>query len=137
MTTPASLSAEARRWHDVRTTLVGVVDETTASCHNASRRLAHAKEALEETIAELYGQNAVVGKNAEERDACIRRLTAAERYEVREAEDALAIAQNSLDFAERRLKQHDTEWRVIALQAQLLYPPLMTVPAAFNPEAIG
>lgn len=71
--------------------------------HKAGRRLAHSREALEETVAELYGEGAIVGKNKEERDACLRRLTAAERYELREAEDAYSQAAAVVERARNQI----------------------------------
>jgi outer membrane translocation and assembly module TamA len=124
-----SIARDARHWFNARERHVIDLNDAADALHKARRRLAHAKESYEETVAELYGENAVVGKNAEEREATLRRLTAAERYEIREAEDAVALAEHAHEWRERVLKQHDAEWRVIALEAQLLYPPLMTVPA--------
>jgi hypothetical protein len=90
--TNVALSREVETWLESVHKHIDEFDEALAAQHNAARRLAHARESLEETIAELYGENAIVGKNKEERDACLRRLTAAERYAVREAEDAFAVA---------------------------------------------
>ncbi|HWG85928.1 MAG TPA: hypothetical protein VNT60_10655 [Deinococcales bacterium] len=89
--TNAALSREVEAWLESVHRHIDDLDDALAKQHSAARRVAHAREALEETIAELYGENAIQGKNKEERDACLRRLTAAERYELREAEDALAV----------------------------------------------
>jgi hypothetical protein len=58
--------------------------------HAASRRVAHAREGLEEALSELYVEKAVEGSTLAEREACLLFLTAAERFELAEAEHAQA-----------------------------------------------
>jgi hypothetical protein len=95
------------------------LEEASALKHNASKRLTHARQALEETTAELYGENAIIGTNKEQRDACLHRLTAAERYEVREAEDAHAVAVAAFESVERRLKRDREERAALEMLTSL------------------
>jgi hypothetical protein len=115
----ASLTDRVNAWlESVQANLIAL-EEASALKHNASKRLAHARQALEETTAELYGEGAIIGKNAEERDACLHRLTAAERYEVREAEDAHALAVAAFESVERRLKRDREERAALEMLTSL------------------
>ncbi len=86
--------------------------------HHSNRRLVRARESLEETIAELYSEGSVQGKNKEERDACLHRLTAAERYELREAQEEHATASARVE-RQRLLVARDRQTRY-ALQMSLM-----------------
>jgi hypothetical protein len=88
--------------------LLDNLDEALATHHNAAKRVAAAREALEATQAELFGENLIVGHNREERDACLHRLTAAERYEITEAENALEAAARRVVVARENLNR--TRW---------------------------
>jgi hypothetical protein len=88
--------------------LLDNLDEALATHHNAGKRVANAREALEAAQADLYAENLIVGHNREERDACLRRLTAAERYEVTEAEHALEAAARRVVVARENLSR--TRW---------------------------
>jgi hypothetical protein len=88
--------------------LLDNLDEALATHHNAAKRLNAAREALEGTQAELYGENLIIGHSREERDACLRRLTAAERYEITEAEHALEAAARRVVVARENLNR--TRW---------------------------
>jgi hypothetical protein len=115
----ASLTDRVNAWlESVQANLIAL-EEASALKHNAAKRLAHARQALEETTAELYGENAIIGKNAEERDACLHRLTAAERYEVREAEDAHALAVAAFESVERKLKRDREERAALEMLTSL------------------
>lgn len=84
----------------------------------AARRLAQAKDALEDTIAALYRDGAIQGKNKEERDASLRVLTAQPRLEIAESEDALDTATIALEHARSgvgrdRQERHALQMRVV------------------------
>jgi hypothetical protein len=97
--TNAGIIRDIEHWLEGVHRNLNAYDESLSAQHGAARRVAHAREALEDTIAELYGEGAIQGKNKEERDACLRRLTAAERYELREAEDAMQQAAAAVERA--------------------------------------
>jgi hypothetical protein len=115
----ASLTDRVNAWLESVQANLTALEEASALKHNAGKRLAHARQALEETTAELYGEGAIIGKNAEERDACLHRLTAAERYEVREAEDAHALAVAASESVERRLKRDREERAALEMLTSL------------------
>jgi hypothetical protein len=115
----ASLTDRVNAWLDSVSANLTALEEASALRHNAAKRLTHARMALEETTAELYGEGAIIGKNAEERDACLHRLTAAERYEVREAEDAHAVAVAAFESVERRLKRDREERAALEMLTSL------------------
>jgi hypothetical protein len=71
--------------------------------HKTSRRVAYARESLEEALSELYAEKAVEGATLLEREACLLRLTSAERFELFEAEHAQAEAYLQVQRAELRL----------------------------------
>jgi hypothetical protein len=86
------------------------LDEALARQHSAARRLTTAREALEATTAELYGEAAILGTTREERDACLYRLTRAERHEISEAQAALDAAALAVELARNNLNRHS--WQV-------------------------
>jgi chromosome segregation ATPase len=107
------------------------LDHLDAALHahaQAARRVASAREALEETIAELYAEGAIEGKNKEERDARLRRLTAAERFELHEAEDTLQHASETLERARLRVsRDRQTRYALqmrVALETSLPLEPV-------------
>ena len=84
----------------------------------ATRRLAQAKEALQDTIAALYKDGAIQGKNKEERDALERLLTTQRRLEITESEDALDSATIAHEHARSgvgrdRQERHALQMRVV------------------------
>ena len=84
----------------------------------AARRLAQAKEALQDTVAALYRDGAIHGKNKEERDGAERALSAQRRLEVNESEDALDSATIALEHARSsigrdRQERHALQMRVV------------------------
>ncbi len=84
----------------------------------AARRLAQAKEALQDTVAALYRDGAIQGKNKEERDALERALSAQRRLEITESEDALDNATIALEHARSsigrdRQERHALQMRVV------------------------
>jgi hypothetical protein len=83
--TTLTLSERVERWLTRVNDHATLLDDASACKHSAASRLGRAREALEETTAELYVEGAIVGTNKEQRDACLHRLTAAERYEITEA----------------------------------------------------
>ncbi len=85
-----TLTKDITTWLETMHAHLDDLDAAMQAQSQASRRLSAARESLEETISELYAEGAIEGKNKEERDACLRRLTAAERFEMHEAEDTLA-----------------------------------------------
>jgi chromosome segregation ATPase len=104
------LTSEINAWLAEASKHQDALEDAQATLHNANRRLTVACEALDDTTAELYAQGAIIGRNVEERDACARRLTAAERYEVKEAQAAVDAARARLDAAERD-RSRDRDWR--------------------------
>jgi hypothetical protein len=113
--TTLTLSERVERWLTRVNDHATLLDDASACKHSAASRLGRAREALEETTAELYVEGAIVGTNKEQRDACLHRLTAAERYEIREAEDAYLVACASLEGAERLLKRDREERTALEL----------------------
>ena len=93
----------SRRHHDE-------LEASTVAHRRATRRLAQAREALEDTVAVLYRDGSVQGRNKEERDALVRSLTAPQRLEVREAEDMLDSATIAIEHA-RLLVSRDRQER--------------------------
>jgi chromosome segregation ATPase len=98
-----TLTKDITTWLETMHTHLDDLDAALQTQSQASRRLSAARESLEETIAELYAEGAIEGKNKEERDACLRRLTAAERFELHEAEDALAQTAAQVERARTRV----------------------------------
>lgn len=107
----------------------------------AARRLTSVREALEDTIAELWSERSIEGKNKDERDAMLRRLTAAERYAVREAEDAHSLASAAVErarmsVARNREHRNALQMRVALLQFEPL-EPVSSKPETVNREVNG
>jgi hypothetical protein len=98
-----TLTKDITTWLETMHVHLDDLDAALQAQSQASRRLSAARESLEETIAELYAEGAIEGKNKEERDACLRRLTAAERFELHEAEDTLAQTAASVERARTRV----------------------------------
>jgi hypothetical protein len=98
-----TLTKDITTWLETMHTHLDDLDAALQAQSQASRRLSAARESLEETIAELYAEGAIEGKNKEERDACLRRLTAAERFELHEAEDTLALNSAQAERARTRV----------------------------------
>lgn len=127
----ASIGREIDTWLESIHRNIDRFDVALDAQHKAGRRLAHARDAIEETIAELYGEGAIVGKNKEERDACLRRLTAAERYELREAEDASSQATAAVERARNQIAK-DRQTRYALQMAAVLRSNEHPLEAAFE-----
>jgi hypothetical protein len=95
-----TLETEIQIWLKSSKRHQDALDIATLGHRRANRRLKDARESLEEATAELYGEGEVVGRNKEERDACLRRLTIMERAELNEAE----IAYDEANFALERAR---------------------------------
>ncbi len=89
----------------------------------AARRLAQAKEALEDLTAALYHDGVIHGKNKEERDAGLRLLTAQRRLEITESEDALDTATISLEHARSGVGRDRQERHALQMRVALLAHP--------------
>ena len=129
--TNATIQREIEHWLQNVHTNLDNYDQALNRQQQASRRLAHARESLEDTIAELYGEGAIQGKNKEERDACLRRLTAAERYELREAEDAYAEAASGVERARNHIAR-DRQTRYALQMTAMLRAGEHPLEAAFE-----
>ena len=122
-----TLTAEINAWLHRTQHHLSELEHALAEQAVASRRLTSAREALEDTIAELWSEQGIHGKNKDERDATLRRLTAAERYALREAEDAHALAaarveRARMNVAKNREQRHALQMRVALLQFEPLEP---------------
>jgi exonuclease VII large subunit len=89
----------------------------------AARRLAQAKESLEDLSAALYRDGAIQGKNKEERDASLRLLTAQRRLEITESEDALDTATIRLEQARSGVGRDRQERHALQMRVALLSHP--------------
>ena len=123
-----TLEAEIQNWLKSTKRHQDALDIATLGHRRANRRLKDARESLEEATAELYGEGEIVGRNKEERDACLRRLTAMERAELSEAEasydEALfALERARADLGRDRQDRYGLQMRV-ALATIL--PPVMS-----------
>jgi hypothetical protein len=99
------LETEIQSWLKSTKRHQDALDIATLGHRRANRRLKDARECLEEATAELYGEGEVVGRNKEERDACLRRLTAMERAELKEAEISFDEAVFALERARADLSR--------------------------------
>ncbi len=123
-----TLEAEIQNWLKSTKRHQDALDIATLGHRRANRRLKDARESLEEASAELYGEGEIVGRNKEERDACLRRLTAMERAELNEAEIAydeavFALERARADLARDRQDRYGLQMRV-ALATSL--PPIIS-----------
>ncbi|HEX2864045.1 MAG TPA: hypothetical protein VHN99_05720, partial [Deinococcales bacterium] len=57
--------SDVTAWLDSIHTHIDEYDAALARQHEASRRLARARDALDEATAELYGEGAIAGRNKE------------------------------------------------------------------------
>jgi hypothetical protein len=112
-----SLETEIQTWLKSSKRHQDALDIATLGHRRANRRLKDARESLEEATAELYGEGEIVGRNKEERDACLRRLTVMERGELHEAEAAydeavFALERARADLARDRQDRYGLQMRV-------------------------
>lgn len=129
-----TLTKDITTWLETMHVHLDDLDAALQSQSQASRRLSAARESLEETIAELYAEGAIEGKNKEERDACLRRLTAAERFELHEAEDTLAQTAASVERARTRVtRDRQTRYALQMRVALENLQPLEPVSAGRQP----
>lgn len=118
-------------WLDSIHSHIDEYDTALARQHGAARRLARARDALDEATAELYGESAIAGRNKEERDACLHRLTAGERFELREAEEELAECITGVEHA-RNLMAKDRQTRYALQVTAMLRATEHPLEAAFE-----
>ncbi len=112
-----TLELEIQNWLKSTKRHQDALDIATLGHRRANRRLKDARESLEEATAELYGEGEVVGRNKEERDACLRRLTVMERAELNEAEMAydeavFALERARADLSRDRQDRYGLQMRV-------------------------
>lgn len=112
-----TLETEIQIWLKSSKRHQDALDIATLGHRRANRRLKDARESLEEATAELYGEGEVVGRNKEERDACLRRLTVMERAEFHEAEAAydeavFALERARADLSRDRQDRYGLQMRV-------------------------
>jgi hypothetical protein len=101
----------------------------------AARRLAQAKESLENLSATLYRDGLIHGKNKEERDASLRLLTAQRRLEITESEDALDTATIALEHARSGVGRDRQERHALQMRVALLaHPDPLNPGTQSNPE---
>jgi hypothetical protein len=111
------LETEIQSWLKSSKRHQDALDIATLGHRRANRRLKDARESLDEATAELYGEGEVVGRNKEERDACLRRLTVMERAELHEAELAydeavFALERARADLSRDRQDRYGLQMRV-------------------------
>jgi chromosome segregation ATPase len=112
-----TLETEIQTWLKSSKRHQDALDIATVGHRRASRRLKDARESLEEATAELYGEGEVIGRNKEERDACLRRLTVMERAELNEAEISydeaiFALERARADLSRDRQDRYGLQMRV-------------------------
>ena len=115
-----ALSAEIEMWLESMHRSLDALDEALQAQAKASRRLSTARDALEDIIGELYADGAITGASKDVRDACLHRLTAAERFELGAAEEALEsfrleVEHTRTSVTKNRATRHALQLRV-ALQ---------------------
>jgi chromosome segregation ATPase len=133
-----TLETEIQNWLKSTKRHQDALDIATLGHRRANRRLKDARESLEEAVAELYGEGEIIGRNKEERDACLRRLTAMERAELNEAEASydeavFALERARADLSRDRQDRYGLQMRVAL--ASCLPPVIANVrqPALSNP----
>ncbi len=112
-----TLETEIQIWLKSSKRHQDALDIATLGHRRANRRLKDARESLEEATAELYGEGEVIGRNKEEREACLRRLTVMERAELNEAEIAydeavFALERARADLSRDRQDRYGLQMRV-------------------------
>jgi hypothetical protein len=94
-----TLDIQIQAWLKTSQRHQDALDIATFTHRRNSRRVKAAREALEEVEAELCGEGSISGRNKEERDAMLHRLTINERLEVSESEEALEESAFALERA--------------------------------------
>jgi hypothetical protein len=94
-----TLDTQIQAWFKTSQRHQDALDIATFTHRRNSRRAKAARESLEEAKAELYAEGSINGRNKEERDAMLHRLTTNERLELHESEDALDEATFALERA--------------------------------------
>jgi hypothetical protein len=123
-----TLDNQIQAWFKTSQRHQDALDIATFTHRRNSRRIKAARESLEETKAELYGEGSINGRNKEERDAMLHRLTITERLEVSESEEALeestsALERAKADIARDRQERYALQM-LVALAIQI--PPAPT-----------
>jgi hypothetical protein len=123
-----TLDNQIQAWFKTSQRHQDALDIATFTQRRNSRRVKAARESLEEAKAELYGEGSINGRNKEERDAMLHRLTINERLEVSESEAALeestfALERARADIARDRQERYALQM-LVALAIQT--PPAPT-----------
>ena len=123
-----TLDTQIQAWFKTSQRHQDALDIASFTHRRNSRRLKAARESLEEAKAELYGEGSINGRNKEERDAMLHRLTINERLEVSESEEALeesifAFERAKADIARDRQERYALQM-LVALAIQT--PPAPT-----------
>ncbi len=129
-----TLETEIQSWLKSSKRHQDALDIATLGHRRANRRLKDARESLDEAVAELYGEGEVVGRNKEERDACLRRLTLMERAELNEAEISYDEANFALERARADLSRDRQDRYGLQMRVALAtnFPPYID-----NSQRIG
>ena len=135
-----TLDSQIQAWFKTSQRHQDALDIATFAHRRNSRRVKAARELLEEAKAELYGEGSITGRNKEERDAMLHRLTINERLEVSESEEALeestfALERAKADIARDRQERYALQM-LVALAIQTPPAPTEARPAAQTETAL-
>lgn len=114
-----TLEQEIRAWLRTARRHQDEFEAANVAYRRAARRLAQARDALEDAVAVLYRDGSVRGRNKEERDAMVRGLTATPRLELREAEDVYDTATLALEHARSAVSRDRQERRALEMRVAL------------------
>jgi hypothetical protein len=125
-----TLDTQIQAWLKTSQRHQDALDIATFTHRRNSRRVKAARESLEEAKAELYGEGSINGRNKEERDAMLYRLTINERLEALE-ESTFALERARADIARDRQERYALQM-LVALAIQV---PLVPTEARSTPQA--
>jgi hypothetical protein len=120
-----TLDTQIQAWFKTSRRHQDALDIATFTQRRNSRRAKAVRESLEEAKAELYAEGSINGRNKEERDAMLHRLTSNECLELHESEEALEEATFALERARAdiaRDRQRYALRMLVALATQV--PPV-------------
>ena len=123
-----TLDTQIQAWFKTSQRHQDTLDIAAFAHRRNGRRVKAARESLEEAKAELYGEGSINGRNKEERDGLLHRLTTTERLELSEAEEAFdestfALERAKADIARDRQERYALQM-LVALAIQT--PPVAT-----------
>ena len=123
-----TLDTQIQAWFKTSQRHQDTLDIAAFAHRRNGRRVKAARESLEEAKAELYGEGSINGRNKEERDGLLHRLTITERLELSESEEAFdestfALERAKADIARDRQERYALQM-LVALAIQT--PPVAT-----------